>query len=59
MSDKTVETLQEMIANGWMLRMQEIDHKVIVSANHFIWGRRVGIGNSLEEAVQNMKEHEE
>jgi hypothetical protein len=54
-----VETLQGMISQGYIIRLQEVDHRIFIFTNHFIRGSKAGQGRSLAEAVLDLHLHEE
>lgn len=54
-----VERLQGMINKGYALRMQQVDYRTFIFANHFTRGNLVGQGRSLEQAVLDLNPNEE
>ena len=56
---ETIEKLQSVIAQGYSFRIQQIDHRIFIFANHFAKGNLTGQGRSLSQAVENLHHSEE
>jgi hypothetical protein len=54
-----VERLQGMVAQGYKIRMEEVDRRIFIFAHHFTRGNKAGQGRSLIEAVENLYSNEE
>lgn len=54
-----VERLQGMISNGYSIRIQQVNGRMFIFANHFVRGNLAGQGHSLEQAVLDLKSNEE
>ena len=56
---QAIRILQDMVNSGWSIRIQKVDRKVFIFANHFVHGHKAGVGRSVEKAALDLQESKE